>query len=113
MKNTLGFRLRQARENKGYSQRQIEQATKISNANLSRYELDQTSPGIDTLRTLANFYDVSLDWIFGVTNSPNRVTSDDLKPYDVKWVALVNKCKKSGLTPDQVEQIIDVLNNVK
>jgi len=112
-KETLGMRLKQAREFNRLTQRQVEEETGVSNTNLSKYESDITSPGFETLRLLADFYNVSTDWFFGITNKPNRILPDELKEYDIKWVSLVSKCKKSGLSPEQVEQIIDVISKVK
>lgn len=62
---TLGSRLRHAREVKGYSQTEVFRRTNINNKSLSRYENDKTEPDVDSLRVLADLYEVSLDWLHG------------------------------------------------
>lgn len=110
---TLGKRLRQAREFNRYTQKQVEEITGIPNTSLSKYEKDQSSPNLIALRQLADCYNVSTDWFFGITSKPNRILPEELKAYDVKWVEVVGKCKKAGLTPEQIEQLIDVVKNLK
>lgn len=109
---TLGMRLRRAREMSGLNQLRVEEITGIKNANLSKYELDQTSPGLDTLKTLADTYEVSLDWIFGVTDKPDRVISQELKDLGFEWVSVIDKCRSSGLTPTQVKNLLDAVEAI-
>ncbi len=56
-------KLKQARFNAGFSQQEVEDFTKIPRANLSRYENGKLEPNIETLGILADFYDVSVDWL--------------------------------------------------
>jgi transcriptional regulator with XRE-family HTH domain len=63
--NTLGSRLRKARERKRYSQVAVAKHTGINNKSLSRYEADGTEPDADTLKKLAELYEVSVDSLLG------------------------------------------------
>jgi transcriptional regulator with XRE-family HTH domain len=106
---TLGMRLRRAREFNRLSQKEVEEKTGISNVNISRYETDQTSPGLDTLKLLADTYGVSLDWIFGVTDKPDRVIPEELKEIGYEWVSVIRECRSSGLSPDHIKKIIQAV----
>lgn len=65
---TLGDRLRNEREKKGWTQLYIAEKTGISNANISNYEMDKRVPDLNTLGQLAQFYEVSTDYlIYGQT----------------------------------------------
>ncbi|TPG86958.1 XRE family transcriptional regulator [Brevibacillus laterosporus] len=59
-------------------QTQVKSYTGINNKTLSGYENGVSEPDIETLKTLANLYEVSVDWIVGNTDysSPNRDTRD-------------------------------------
>lgn len=61
--NTLGTRLRSARERKRLKQTDVFKKTGINNKTLSRYENDGTEPDADSLRRLAEIYEVSVDWL--------------------------------------------------
>lgn len=63
--DTLGRRLRLARERKRLSQVDVYKRAGINNKTLSRYENDGTEPDADSLRRLAELYEVSVDWLLG------------------------------------------------
>ncbi len=62
--DSLGERLRYLRkEVHRLTLEQLARATGISRANLSRIEKGEVSPTADTLITLTNYFDISLDWL--------------------------------------------------
>lgn len=64
---TLGERLRKARKRKGMSQMDVFDAVGISNKSLSRYEKDDSAPSPEVLMRLSRLYDVSSEYILGLT----------------------------------------------
>lgn len=63
--STLGDRLRLARERKSLTQVAVRERTGINNKTLSGYEKGVSEPDIETLRKLAELYEVSIDWLSG------------------------------------------------
>ncbi|NLI27920.1 MAG: helix-turn-helix transcriptional regulator [Acetobacter sp.] len=80
---TVGLRLKQARLLKGerdgkrLTQAEVAEAVGISRSTLTAYERDHDVPGRDTMRALANFYDVSTDFLLG-DSSLFPADSDDV-----------------------------------
>lgn len=74
--STLGDRLRIARERKGYSQIEVYRRTNINNKTLSKYEKNDTKPDIETITSLANFYDVGVEWLM-TGDSPSSYSEKD------------------------------------
>ena len=70
-KEIFPSRLKKARENTGFTQRQIEQELKIKQSTLASYETGRTQPDIETLGKLAEFYGVSIDWLLGIGSKAN------------------------------------------
>ena len=62
---TFAAKLKAAREDAGYTQRQIEAITGIKQSTLASYETGRTQPDLETLGQLADFYAVSVDWLLG------------------------------------------------
>ena len=60
------MRLKEARKQAGYTQKQTEDITKINRSALSKYENGTLEPNLETLATLANFYNVTSDWLLGI-----------------------------------------------
>ncbi len=65
---TFGERLRKARKRKGLSQIDVFQAIGLSNKSLSRYEKGETTPNPETLQKLIRLYDISGEYILGLTD---------------------------------------------
>lgn len=66
--DSLGSRLRRAREDKRLSQVDVFKKTGINNKTLSRYENNGTEPDADSLKRLSELYEVTTDWIIGGEN---------------------------------------------
>lgn len=62
---TFPEKLKAARKEAGYTQKQVEAITGIQQAVLSSYETGRTQPDIETLGRLCDFYLVSADWLIG------------------------------------------------
>ena len=66
MKNNL----RALRKSKGYTQIAVQMKTGIEQALLSKYETGDRVPPTETLVLLADFYNVSIDYILCRTDNP-------------------------------------------
>ena len=63
--------LKQLRKSKGITQIALQMATGIEQALLSKYENGERIPPTETLIRLADFYNVSMDYIMCRTDNPN------------------------------------------
>ena len=63
-------RIQGLRESASLSQSKIAAMIGTTQASVFRYENGQASPPLEVLLWYANFFDVSLDYIFGRTDSP-------------------------------------------
>lgn len=67
MKNTIGKQLKDLRKELGLTQLEVANKLNISRVNYTRYETDAVCPDFDTLIDIADFYNVSLDYLFNRT----------------------------------------------
>ncbi|MGB9813487.1 MAG: helix-turn-helix domain-containing protein [Thermovenabulum sp.] len=67
MKKTLGQKLRELRENKGWTQLYAAKIFGITNGALSNYERDERIPDAKMLKKFAEIYEVSLDYLLDTT----------------------------------------------
>lgn len=61
----IGVRLRELREAKGYTLDYVQSITGIKKGTLSKYENDRSFPSGYNLNKLADFFNVSIDCLFG------------------------------------------------
>ena len=62
--------LKSLRKSKGYTQIALQMKTGIEQSLLSKFESGDRSPPTETLIRLADFYDVSIDYILCRTDNP-------------------------------------------
>ena len=67
----ISKRLKQLREDAGLSQSKIGQLVGVPQSSIYRYEQGQSTPSPKTFRWYADYFDVSLDYIFGRTDNPH------------------------------------------
>lgn len=66
----FGERLRLLRTNKGLTQEALGKIVGKSKNNISQYEREKRQADDDTKKELAKFFDVSLDYLMGITDNP-------------------------------------------
>lgn len=66
-------RIRDLREDKDLKQKDVADFLEISQSDYSKYELGKHMMGIDKYIKLAKFYDVSLDYLTGIIDFPERL----------------------------------------
>jgi transcriptional regulator with XRE-family HTH domain len=71
--NLFKERLVQLREEMHLKQKEFAEAVKIHNRNINRYELGLREPDFDTLIQIADFFNVSTDYLLGRTENRKRL----------------------------------------
>lgn len=65
-------RLKQLRTSKGLTQKQVYDAVGMSGIGYQRYEYGEREPAFSNLIALADYFDVSLDYLVGRSDDPAR-----------------------------------------
>lgn len=76
---SLPQKLKYLREKSGFSQREIAKETKIPQPSIARFETGERIPDAEKLGTLADFYEVSVDWLLGTAGGKNSTFSQEMK----------------------------------
>lgn len=66
-------RLRDLREDSDMNQTQVAKILDMSQTGYSKYETGENDVPTDILIKLANYYDVSIDYLLGQTDNPKRL----------------------------------------
>jgi len=66
----FGERLRMLRESRGLTAKDLGKMVSLGGPTITRYEKGQRDPDTETLVRLAEILDVSLDYLFGLTDRP-------------------------------------------
>lgn len=58
-------RIKSARKKLKYTQKEVEEETQIPRSTIAKYETGKLQPDLEKLGILADFYEVSVDWLIG------------------------------------------------
>ena len=70
-KQNFSERIKKARIEAGYTQPQVADELNIPKSSISKYETGNLEPDLEKLASLADFYNVSIDWLLGL--GPKRI----------------------------------------
>lgn len=65
-------RLKQLRNNHGISQQTLASKVGVSDTALQNYEYGKREPALSTIISLADYFDVSIDYLVGRSDNPDR-----------------------------------------
>jgi len=68
----IGKRIRELRDMKQLSRKDLAKILGVTERAIGFYESEERNPPIDILNKLADIFDVSVDYLLGRTNIPNR-----------------------------------------
>lgn len=94
----IGKKITELRHARGLTQQNVADGIGVSRATYAHYEIDRREPDNNTLIKIAGFFNVSTDYLLGLTNLP--------RPYELKAdspayklaLETVEGVKKEGLT---------------
>jgi len=102
--NEFGVRLKMLRDKRELSLAELAEKVRSTKSLLWRYENGKSEPGLSALTALAVYFRVTLDWLGG-NGDINDVQFSNGKEYS----NAINKCISGEISPEKLEQLIDVL----
>ncbi|MBO8163910.1 MAG: helix-turn-helix transcriptional regulator [Brevibacillus sp.] len=86
-------RLKSLRKGKGITQQTMAEFLGLTRQGYAKYENNQSEPDNETLQKLADFFDVTVDYLLGRTNdpSPPKVEVDGIRYKDREQMLLTQK----------------------
>lgn len=95
-------RLQRLMKEQGTTQKQLGTAIGKRPQTVSLYTTGQSSPDVDTIRAIADYYDVSADWLLGRPHSTKTLNAD-----------VASVCLYTGLSEKAVQTLHDSMDDDK
>lgn len=86
-----GERLKQLREKVKISQKDLADRLGISESQIYKYEKEESEPRADTVVKLAEFFNVSTDFLMGVSDEFGSFYKDELTPTERRVLAAMRR----------------------
>jgi transcriptional regulator with XRE-family HTH domain len=109
-----GDRIAHLREKRSLTQEELSNKIGISRAALSHYETSRREPDYETINKIANFFNVTIDYLLGRTDQPQTVLDVDIRDFveslDLTDENIMNKFSLTvdgrRLTPEEAKRFI-------
>ena len=105
---SLGERLKEAREKKGMTQMQVAKKLGITNGAISCYERKYRDPDTETLRKLADLYEVNVDWLTGGKEVKKDNDGEEISEWRKKAIEEIYK-----MSDEEVNYFYDLMKRIK
>ena len=73
IQSRFAFRLKEMRENRNLSQAALSKRLSISQSTVASWEVDTREPSLQHIENVADFFGVTVDYLFGRTDIPLTV----------------------------------------
>lgn len=99
-----GSRLKSLRETKGISQKELAESLDVSDVMVSMYEQDKKKPSLDTIAKMADYFNVTVDYLLGLED-----TTEGLSVY----LSLARDAQKNGISVEDIKMAIDTIKRIR
>lgn len=109
-------RLKQLRKENNLTQEELAQKISKTRSTIAGYETERKEPDYETLVLLAKYFNVSLDYLMGVSDVRNPYINDkDLDEVDKFLLELKKEAEKEGLEFDETspQELIETYKLLK
>jgi len=89
------LKLRSLREGRKINQQKIAMDLQISQASISKYEIGSAEPDISTILRLAEYFNVSTDYLLGKSETKIPMTRSDLTDAEIDHLIIYKSLSKS------------------
>ncbi|UII56678.1 helix-turn-helix domain-containing protein [Cytobacillus spongiae] len=106
----LGRRILELRKKSKITQEELGKRINVTKVSISGYENGNRTPDTETLQKLADFFEVTTDYLLGRTDKPNQVDSEE-ELMDPKLNIFFKEIKED--TPERQEQLRKIWEIIK
>lgn len=78
--------IKRLRQERHMTQEELGSVINVQKAAISKYEVGRVEPSADVLRKLANFFNVSTDYLLGRTSTPSQQSATGLSPREEREI---------------------------
>lgn len=110
---TLSKKLVLLREEKNIDRLELAKILNISYSSVSKYETDMRFPDQEILKKIADYFEVSIDYLLGRTDLRNPYTKDASSKDDRIFEKAYHHLYKSGLPDEAVKHIDEYIEFIK
>lgn len=100
----IGERIKELRKKKNITIAEAAKALGVAPRTYSSYEAEEREPNIETINRIADYYNVSVDYLFGREPQPNPLAMLNISVNDKKFIEIY-----TGLSDTHKQIFVDTM----
>lgn len=100
--------LKKLREENKISQQKLANELKVSQSTVGMWENGKNKPEFDTLIKIADYFNVSVDYLLGKSENKKMPADENISELDKKLINLL-----LDLSPDEIQRVRDFVQGLK
>lgn len=111
----FGKRLKELRESKNLYQKELASELDVTMQTISGWEINRTTPDYDMLVKIANFFNVSVDFLLGNEKKAKKIEDKETEKEALKNALVENGYMKKDedLTNDELKRLMEFVKTNK
>lgn len=110
-------RIKELREELNLKQKELAEKLSLSQQAISGYENGNRFPDQDTLESIADFFNVTIDYLLGRTNKRESIIKEEdiqekLNEVGIDYIEVHQTAKAHGFTPEDIKKIIETIGEI-
>jgi transcriptional regulator with XRE-family HTH domain len=105
----IGERLKELRKEKEMTLDELGAILNIPKSSLSRYENNESDPSIETVKRIAQYFNVSIDWLSGLTDIRGPIDHLVTSEYG----DILTEMKNKNISAEHLLKFMEFYNNLK
>lgn len=112
----IGQRIRELRKEHNLTQQQFAALLNLNDSTISLYENEKREPEFHTLVKIADYFNVTVDWLLGRVDNKNiAIIENEYVPKDllnvgVEYLKLAKEMFDKKIPPEDIRKIIAAIN---
>jgi len=109
----MGEIIKELRTQAGMTQEELGKALGLKKSAIAKYEAGRVENiKRSTIQKMATLFDVDATYILGLKAEKRTPIPSDLEEIGVEWMLVAKEAKKTGLTPEQVTDLLQAIKKV-
>lgn len=91
----------------------VSKETGVTQTTLSDWKTGRGTPRTATLQKIADYFNVSLDWLTGNSEYRNRGEYPETQEIGNVYFSFAKEAEEEGIDPDDIRKAIEIIRNVR
>lgn len=114
----LGDRIRELRNKKDITLKELGNILKVGESTVSMYETNKRSPDYETLKKIADYFSVSTDYLLCRVDDPDvKIVSKEELPAElskyVDYIEILKDYSIEDISPEELREVIEFAKRIK